>query len=82
MKASFVDLRKNSSEIISALNRSESITISYRGKPKAIMQPIDGAGQKTKAQDHQAFGLWKDRQDLADVPAHVRDIRKGRLDDI
>jgi antitoxin (DNA-binding transcriptional repressor) of toxin-antitoxin stability system len=82
MKASFVDLRKKSAEIIQALDRNEKITILYRGRPKAIMQPI--AGQENapavKAKDHPAFGLWADRDDLKDVTAHVRELRKGRFD--
>jgi len=84
MKASFVDLRKKSSEVISALHRNEPVTVLYRGKPAAIMQPIGASGDETasKAADHPAFGLWADRDDSADVAAHVRDLRKGRFDDI
>jgi antitoxin (DNA-binding transcriptional repressor) of toxin-antitoxin stability system len=82
MKASFVDLRKKSAEIIQALERNEKITVLYRGRPKAVMQPI--AGQKNmpavKAKDHPAFGVWADRDDLKDVTAHVRELRKGRFD--
>ena len=43
MKASFVDLRTKSSEILQALNRNEKVTILYRGKPKAVMQPLNGS---------------------------------------
>lgn len=25
-----------------------------------------------------AFGMWRDREDMADVEAHVRELRKGR----
>lgn len=84
MKASFVDLRKKSSEVIRALHRNEQVTVLYRGKPAAIMQPIGGQVDKpvVKAADHPAFGLWADRDDMADVTAHVRELRKGRFDDI
>ena len=82
MKASFVDLRKKSSEIIRALNRNERVTVIYRGKPTAIMQPIGSASEQalSSAQDHPAFGLWADREDMQDVAAHVRQLRKGRFD--
>jgi len=82
MKASFVDLRKKSSEIIQALSRNESVTVLYRGKPAAVMQPIgEGDAQPTvKAKDHPAFGIWKDRRDVDDVATHVRRLRKGRFD--
>ena len=84
MEASFVDLRKKSSEVIRALHRNEPVTVLYRGEPAAIMQPISGRADKpvVKAADHPAFGLWADRDDMADVAAHVRDLRKGRFDDL
>jgi hypothetical protein len=82
MKASFVDLRKKSAEIIRALDRNEQVTILYRGRPKAIMRPVRNQGKQAvaKAKDHPAFGLWADRQDLKDVAEHVRKLRKGRFD--
>jgi prevent-host-death family protein len=81
MKASFVDLRKKSSEILRALNRNERVTILYRGRPKAVMQPVASAGEQavTKVKNHPAFGLWAGREDLQDVAAQVRQMRKGRF---
>ena len=29
--------------------------------------------------DHEAFGMWRDRKDMADVDVYVRNLRKGRL---
>ena len=46
MKASFVDLRKKSSEIIQALKRNEQVTLLYRGKPAAITQAVHGEGRR------------------------------------
>ena len=84
MEASFVDLRKKSSEVIRALHRNEPVTVLYRGQPAAVMQPIGPQTDKPaiKAADHPAFGLWADRDDMTDVAAHVRDLRKGRFDDL
>lgn len=81
MKASFVDLRKKSREVIRALKRNERVTVFYRGKPAAIMQPPadEGGSSAIKAKDHPAFGLWADREDLRDVAAHLRHLRKGRF---
>lgn len=78
MEASFVDLRKKSSEILRALERNEPVTVLYRGKPKAIMQPVGSGGNKARVADQPAFGLWADRKDLADVDEHVRKLRRGR----
>ena len=82
MKASLVDLRRRSRDIIRALERNESVTVFYRGKPKAIMRPLSGQGEAPRmtAQEHPAFGLWADREDLKNVAARVRQLRRGRLD--
>lgn len=83
MKASFVDLRKKSGEIIKALRRNETVTVYYRGKPAAVMHPIteDPAGEP-KVEDQPAFGMWADREDLADVDGYLRRLRKGRFSDL
>ena len=81
MKATFVDLRTKSSEILAALERNESVTILYRGRPKAVMQPIGETRRAaTSAQDHPAFGLWKDADEGDTVAAQVRALRQGRFD--
>ena len=60
MKASFVDLRKKSGEIIRALHRNEQVTVLYRGKPAAVMQPgvlHDIYGAEFLLVDHPRAGL-------------------------
>jgi hypothetical protein len=80
MKASFVDLRKKSGEIIRALGRNEAVTVLYRGRVAAVMQPIGvPVAKKTTATNHPAFGIWADRDDMKDVAAHVRRLRRGRF---
>lgn len=84
MEASFVDLRKKSAEIIKALSRKERVTVLYRGKPAAVMEPIDdrGTGNRQKASEHKAFGLWADRADGTNVGDQVRQLRRRRFDDL
>lgn len=83
MKASFVELRKKSNEIVRALNRNESVTVFYRGRAKAVMQPIAAErGGAVKTAQHAAFGLWRDRADWGDVPARLCALRKRRFDDL
>ena len=83
MKASILDLRRKTSEIIKALERNESVTILYRGRKKGVIHP---AGQEKETlqtiTEHPAFGMWRDRTDLEDVPKVVRNLRKGRFNDI
>lgn len=79
MKATFLDLRRRMREILRALERSESVTILYRGEAKAILHPIHERDEHgTRAADHPAFGIWADRKGMGDVATFVRELRQGR----
>lgn len=83
MQASFVELRTKANEILQAIERNETVTLLYRGRPKAVIKPIvDRETPPMKAEDHPAFGMWKDRDDLENVDAAVRAMRRGRFDAI
>ncbi len=80
MEASVVDLRRRMREILAALDRNETVTITYRGKPKATLTPI--ARKKLTVEEmrrHPAVGLWKDREDMKDPVAWVRKLRRSRF---
>ena len=80
MKASVVDLRHKMKEVMDALDRNEQVTILYRGKERAVIVPAEDKRRKRiSAADHPACGMWKDRDDLKDVPAVVRKWRRGRM---
>ncbi|MYK53522.1 MAG: type II toxin-antitoxin system Phd/YefM family antitoxin [Gemmatimonadetes bacterium] len=81
MKASILDLRRRMKDVLLALDRNETVTIFYRGKEKAILTPSQQRTNKS-VKDHEAFGMWRDRKDMADVDAYVRNMRKGRLNDL
>ena len=82
MEATAMDMRHNMKDIIDALDRGESVTLLYRGKPRGIIQPIRKAGADRVLEESAAYGLWADREDMADVAGAVRKIRKGRVDDL
>ena len=84
MEASFVDLRKKSKEIINALNRKEKVTVLYRGKPAAIMNPINTTSETTQlsASKHKAFGMWAENKiDETSATDQVARLRRKRYDD-
>lgn len=81
MKATILDLRRRMKDVLLALDRSESVTIYYRGREKAILTP-SGKRTEKSVMDHAAFGMWRDRKNMADVDAYVRNLRKGRVDDL
>lgn len=83
MYASIVDLRYRMKDVLRAIDRGETVTVLYRGKPKAKlapMEPLPGpSGARTpRTQDQPLFGLWKDREDLANPASYVRNLRRTR----
>ena len=79
MKATFLDLRKRSKDIVRALDRNQSVTLFYRGKAKGVIVPTSSPPCKAASiADHRAFGMWRDRADLKDVHGVVAKLRKAR----
>ncbi len=75
-------LRSRVGDILAYLDRGESVTITYRGKPRARLVGIENENESETTSrgggDFPASGMWRDRDDLTDVDAHVRGLRKGR----
>ncbi|OFZ59424.1 MAG: hypothetical protein A2328_10915 [Bdellovibrionales bacterium RIFOXYB2_FULL_36_6] len=82
MEASIVDLRYKMHEILTALDRNESVQVFYHGKLKAVLMPAKNkkAHAKLAIADHPAFGLYK--QDKRSVKKIVRKLRQERRHDI
>lgn len=78
MKATVLDMRRNPKKILDAIARNETVTLSYRGKPVARIEPIKNS-ERPSAAEHPAFGMWADRSEVADPSAYVRELRKGRF---
>lgn len=81
MEATILDMRRNPKKILEAIERNESVTLTRRGKSVARIEPI-GGGKRPSAAEHEAFGMWADRDDMTDPSAYVREMRKGRLGDL
>ena len=75
-------LRGNVGVALACVDRGDTVTITYRGKPRARLVGMgedqglatDGEGERLPA-----FGMWRDRDDIADVAAHVRALRIRRV---
>jgi|HubBroStandDraft_6_1064221.scaffolds.fasta_scaffold312211_3 antitoxin (DNA-binding transcriptional repressor) of toxin-antitoxin stability system len=83
MNATIVDLRYRMKEVLRAIDRGETVTVLYRGKEKARLMPVSAASSAVGAsapsiRNQPIFGLWKDRDDLADPAAYVRNLRQPR----
>ena len=80
MKATAKDLRFHSKELLQTTARGEDVTITYRGKPCAKLVPYEDNNKGTGIIEENAlFGMWKDNDNIENVAAYVREIRKGRF---
>lgn len=79
MEATILDLRKNMKQVMSAIERNERVTLTRRRRKIAVILPIqDGKTVGVKTVDLPAFGMWAERDEMRDVAAHVRELRKPR----
>ena len=60
------------------LTQSGSATVTVRIEEEA--QPA-GQGQAEEFADDPLFGMWRDRDDMADVAGYVRRLRASRFND-
>lgn len=75
MKASIVDLRYRTKEILTALERNESVTVLYHGKVRGVIRPAKEQSA-AKVKDHPFFGM--DSQAEMSVLEELQNLRKPR----
>jgi len=77
MKASVMDLRYRTKEILRALEAKEEIILTHRGTEKGKITPISRAdADSTSLADHEAVGMWSDAEES--VPDMISRLRKPR----
>ncbi len=77
MRASIVDLRYKTTDILKALERNESVTVLYHGKVKGVIQPAKEQAA-LKVTEHPFFGMHK--ADEETVLEALESLRKPRYD--
>ena len=70
-------LRLNTSAILRRVQRLGSATVTLRGKPVAELSALK-TKKPMRVEDHPAFGMWADREDMKDVHAWLKKIRTPR----
>lgn len=80
MKATVLDLRRNTRKILEAIERNEAVTLSKRGREIALILPKKPAAKPSPIKDSPAFGIWRDRVEMRDPAEYVRRARKGRFE--
>jgi antitoxin (DNA-binding transcriptional repressor) of toxin-antitoxin stability system len=79
MKASFVDLRYKTKQILAALSRRETVTVFYRGKLKARIVPASATAPK-RVRKTAFFGMYSDEK--TSVSEVMETLRGGRHRDL
>ena len=75
MKATIVDLRYKTSEILKALDRNESVTVLYHGKVKGIIRPVREKSN-LKINEHPFFAMHRESEET--VLEELAKTRKPR----
>jgi prevent-host-death family protein len=77
MKASVMDLRYRTKDILRALEAREEITLTHRGTEKGKIIPVKAITRAHGSlHEHPAVGMWADRAET--VPELISRIRKPR----
>lgn len=77
MKASILDLRRRMQDVLKALERNETVTLTHRGVSRGVIHP-SGNRSARPVSAHDAFGIWKDRDDMKSVDKAMDEIRRSR----
>ena len=77
MKASIVDLRYKTNEILKALDKNESVEVLYHGKLKGIIEPVNNKNSK-KVKEHPFFNMNSENE--KSVLDELEALRKPRYD--
>ena len=79
MTATTLDLRYRTHDILSSLDRGESIVITFRGKAKGIIEPFredKAVAEKPSVENHPFVGMWA--ADGSSVEDEMTRLRGGR----
>ena len=80
MKATAKDLRFRTRQLLEAVDRGESVIITYRGKPRAKLVAVAGEKRRRAAADTPGFGLWRHNRRVKDVEGFVDRLRRPRFE--
>jgi antitoxin (DNA-binding transcriptional repressor) of toxin-antitoxin stability system len=77
MKASAMDLRYRTKEVLRALEANEEVVLTHRGNKKGTIVPVAAeSSQRVKVASHEAIGMWAD--EVETVAEKLARIRKPR----
>ncbi len=80
MKISLATISKRRDDVLDALKRDERISISHNGRVVAVLRSPETGEKRERMLNTPAFGMWADRDDMADPNEWRRTLRKKRRD--
>lgn len=80
MKISLATLSKRQEDVLDALKNKKKISISHNGQVVAVLVSSKPAEKRDRPPLTPAFGMWADRDDMADPNEWRRGLRKKRRD--
>ncbi|MCL2700612.1 MAG: hypothetical protein FWE88_02835 [Phycisphaerae bacterium] len=78
MRISLSTLSSRQQAVLEALERKENISVSHQGKVVAVLQPSATNTVQERMLQTPAFGMWADRDDMADPNEWRRGLRQKR----
>ena len=76
MQTTFKQLRRETGAVVRAVERGETVIVTYRGKPVAEMSPVR---PEAKPEDNELFGIWRSHKAAGSVGDYMEKVRKGRV---
>jgi len=77
MNVTLKELKVQPGRIVSMAGEGTEVVVTVRGVPKAKIIPFKTPVSKDST-NLPGFGMWADREDMADVDAFLGNLRKGR----
>jgi prevent-host-death family protein len=72
-------LRSSTKEVLNSVAQGNEVIVTNRGKAYVKIVPVKtSTTSSVKKETPKFFGMWKDREDMKDVAAYVRNLRKPR----
>ena len=78
MKATLLELRRQTNKVVEAIDKNQKVTLTRRGKTFAVISPAKSGGKGLRVIDHPAFGMHADSQGKKDVLDYMKKIRSNR----
>lgn len=78
MKATLLELRRQTNKVVEAIDKNQKVTLTRRGKTFAVITPVKSEGKGLCVKDHPAFGMHADLHNTEDVLDYVKKMRSNR----